>query len=319
MDCDGDLCARAPRRGGAARARWGPLTIVSPALDPRSRTARPSRAARVVALPSSLAPRAAACVLFATAPTRRKWSPHDPHDRSSNDSARTQWPCGRRLRAAHCRPARRTPEEWIDGERSLRVQGVIRLLRAVGLDPAKGFRRSLQIVTGRALRARCRSRTRSRPVAVEGPRCAHPARGKRGSHASAPSPSCSRWGSASRASGDARRVPEGDPRARASPPPDGCDAKARRSAIRARRGAAARRHWSQPTGAVTARRRRRLRRVLPSPLRAARPSALVHACVPPTACSPGGVDEALQRPAPRARGLPPRASARSRAQGDAVG
>ena len=45
----------------------------------------------------------------------------------------------------------RSPEEWIAmGERSPRVQGVIRLLRAVGLDPAKALSALAQIVTGRA-------------------------------------------------------------------------------------------------------------------------------------------------------------------------
>ena len=45
----------------------------------------------------------------------------------------------------------RSPEEWIAmGERSPRVQGVIRLLRAVGLDPAKALSALVQIVTGRA-------------------------------------------------------------------------------------------------------------------------------------------------------------------------
>ena len=45
----------------------------------------------------------------------------------------------------------RSPEEWIAmGERSPRVKGVIRLLRAVGLDPAKALSALVQIVTGRA-------------------------------------------------------------------------------------------------------------------------------------------------------------------------
>lgn len=45
----------------------------------------------------------------------------------------------------------RTPEEWIAlGERSPRWQGVIRLLRAIGLDPAKALSALGQIVTGRA-------------------------------------------------------------------------------------------------------------------------------------------------------------------------
>ena len=44
-----------------------------------------------------------------------------------------------------------SPEEWVAlGERSPRVQGVIRLLRAVGLDPAKALSALAQIVTGRA-------------------------------------------------------------------------------------------------------------------------------------------------------------------------
>ena len=45
----------------------------------------------------------------------------------------------------------RSPEEWIAlGEQSPRAQGVIRLLRAVGLDPAKALSALAQIVTGRA-------------------------------------------------------------------------------------------------------------------------------------------------------------------------
>ena len=45
----------------------------------------------------------------------------------------------------------RTPEEWVAmGERSPRVQGFIRFLRAVGLDPAKALSALAQIVTGRA-------------------------------------------------------------------------------------------------------------------------------------------------------------------------
>jgi hypothetical protein len=45
----------------------------------------------------------------------------------------------------------RTPEEWVAwGEQSPRWQGVIRLLRAVGLDPAKALSALGQIVTGRA-------------------------------------------------------------------------------------------------------------------------------------------------------------------------
>ena len=45
----------------------------------------------------------------------------------------------------------RSPEAWIAmGERSPRAQGVIRLLRAVGLDPAKALSALAQIVTGRA-------------------------------------------------------------------------------------------------------------------------------------------------------------------------
>lgn len=45
----------------------------------------------------------------------------------------------------------RTPEQWVAlGETSPRWQGVIRLLRAVGLDPAKALSALGQIVTGRA-------------------------------------------------------------------------------------------------------------------------------------------------------------------------
>lgn len=44
----------------------------------------------------------------------------------------------------------RTPEEWVAlGERSPRLQGVVRLLRAVGLDPAKAVSALVQIVTAR--------------------------------------------------------------------------------------------------------------------------------------------------------------------------
>lgn len=45
----------------------------------------------------------------------------------------------------------RTPAEWVAlGERSPRWQGVVRLLRAVGLDPAKAVSAFVQIVTARA-------------------------------------------------------------------------------------------------------------------------------------------------------------------------
>lgn len=45
----------------------------------------------------------------------------------------------------------RTPEEWVAlGERSPRVQGALRLLRAVGLDPVKALSALAQVVTGRA-------------------------------------------------------------------------------------------------------------------------------------------------------------------------
>lgn len=45
----------------------------------------------------------------------------------------------------------RTPEQWVAlGETSPRWQGVIRLLRAVGLDPAKAVAALVQIVTARA-------------------------------------------------------------------------------------------------------------------------------------------------------------------------
>lgn len=44
----------------------------------------------------------------------------------------------------------RTPEAWVAlGERSPRLQGVIRLLRALGLDPVKAFAALVQIVTAR--------------------------------------------------------------------------------------------------------------------------------------------------------------------------
>lgn len=44
----------------------------------------------------------------------------------------------------------RTPEQWVAlGERSPRLQGLVRLLRAVGLDPAKAVSALVQIVTAR--------------------------------------------------------------------------------------------------------------------------------------------------------------------------
>lgn len=44
----------------------------------------------------------------------------------------------------------RTPEQWVAlGESSPRLQGVVRLLRAVGLDPAKAVSALVQIVTAR--------------------------------------------------------------------------------------------------------------------------------------------------------------------------
>lgn len=44
----------------------------------------------------------------------------------------------------------RTPEQWVAlGERSPRLQGGVRLLRAVGLDPAKAVSALVQIVTAR--------------------------------------------------------------------------------------------------------------------------------------------------------------------------
>ena len=44
----------------------------------------------------------------------------------------------------------RTPEAWVAlGESSPRLQGVVRLLRAVGLDPAKAVSALVQIVTAR--------------------------------------------------------------------------------------------------------------------------------------------------------------------------
>lgn len=45
----------------------------------------------------------------------------------------------------------RTPEDWVAlGERSPRLQGVIRLVRALGLDPVKAVSALVQIVTARA-------------------------------------------------------------------------------------------------------------------------------------------------------------------------
>lgn len=62
----------------------------------------------------------------------------------------------------------RTPEEWVAlGERSPRVQGALRLLRAVGLDPVKALSALSQIVTGRAPE---RSRRIADTVAPPAPR-----------------------------------------------------------------------------------------------------------------------------------------------------
>lgn len=45
----------------------------------------------------------------------------------------------------------RTPEQWVAlGEKRPRVQGAIRLLRALGVDPVKAVAALQQIVTGRA-------------------------------------------------------------------------------------------------------------------------------------------------------------------------
>jgi hypothetical protein len=45
----------------------------------------------------------------------------------------------------------RTPEAWVAlGERHPRVQGAIRLLRALGLDPVKAVSALVQVLTGRA-------------------------------------------------------------------------------------------------------------------------------------------------------------------------
>lgn len=58
----------------------------------------------------------------------------------------------------------RTPEQWVAlGETHPRVQGVVRLLRAVGLDPAKAVSALVQIVTARAP-----SRASLPPVATKG-------------------------------------------------------------------------------------------------------------------------------------------------------
>jgi hypothetical protein len=45
----------------------------------------------------------------------------------------------------------RTPEQWVAlGEQRPRLQGAIRLLRALGVDPVKAIAALSQIVTGRA-------------------------------------------------------------------------------------------------------------------------------------------------------------------------
>lgn len=65
------------------------------------------------------------------------------------DHAAALWPVVSALLLVALRA--RTPEQWVAlGERSPRAQGVIRLLRAVGLDPAKALSALSQIVTGRA-------------------------------------------------------------------------------------------------------------------------------------------------------------------------
>ena len=65
------------------------------------------------------------------------------------DHAAALWPVVSALLLVALRA--RTPEQWVAlGERSPRVQGVVRLLRAVGLDPAKALSALGQIVTGRA-------------------------------------------------------------------------------------------------------------------------------------------------------------------------
>ena len=65
------------------------------------------------------------------------------------DHAAALWPVVSALLLVALRA--RTPEQWVAlGERSPRVQGVVRLLRAVGLDPAKALSALSQIVTGRA-------------------------------------------------------------------------------------------------------------------------------------------------------------------------
>jgi len=45
----------------------------------------------------------------------------------------------------------RTPEAWVAlGEKRPRIQGAIRLVRALGVDPVKALAAAQQIVTGRA-------------------------------------------------------------------------------------------------------------------------------------------------------------------------
>lgn len=66
-----------------------------------------------------------------------------------SDHATALWPLVSALLLVALRS--RTPEQWVAlGETSPRWQGVIRLLRAVGLDPAKALSALGQIVTGRA-------------------------------------------------------------------------------------------------------------------------------------------------------------------------
>ena len=203
MDYVASLRVRLDAAALRVRAK-SPTIVLTSALDPDAQRAIAPTLVGVVALPKPYGPRALRdAVLSATAPTGAR-SPMTSRQILEWLYARAValWPVVSALLIVALRAALR---RWIAmGERSPRVQGVIRLLRAVGLDPAKALSALAQIVTGRAPAARCRSRTRSRPVAVEGPR-AHPARGSAAPHASAPSPSCSRWGSASRAS--ARRSP----------------------------------------------------------------------------------------------------------------
>ena len=182
----------------------------------------------------------------------------------------------------------RSPEEWIAlGEQSPRAQGVIRLLRAVGLDPAKALSALAQIVTGRAPSRAVQIADTIAPVDPSKVPAPIQREGERGSArvgavAFVLAVGLCLAGLGATLAGCPKVIRE----PALPPPPDGCDA----GATLCHQGAPWRcgpgGHWSQAD--------RRCDRLgaadasvvcCPSPS-ALRPSALVHACVSPTACSP---------------------------------